>query len=342
MCKFSSLLTKLLTGTSFLVIATAIEAAGVNFNFQPEGTFFTGGANPTGSIVAGNDGSRFYQNTIDINGVKYFHVVVGDPNTGFAIESYVTAATINTGSNSRNPTAPRGSSPDSGGNERALIGDQTTLGTDQNAMLLHRLIGNAKDTFGITVNPASGFKYYDLSGNGTANPNRAMLRMVMTDTDPLNAASSVSVEVFKPLLENKPVISQVTSDTEMVGEFVADMRGLTYSDMTKAAPVLNRLSLTVADMPSQGAGDFDMSMVQQSNVTAGQYIYTPGTGWSAPTDPTGLSGWDVDGSTFGEGTYTYSDGPGFNLEADWSKFFDYTTNASYCQTGFRRLSRICR
>jgi len=319
-----------------LFAGSVAMAAGVEFNFQPVGAPFTGGINPAGSGAAGNDGTRFYQDTIDIDGVKYFHVVVGDPATGFAIESYVTAATIATGQNADH----RASSPDSGGNERALIGSQAELSLDQGAIIQipGRQFGNAKDPLGVTVNPASGFKHFDLSGNGTANPNRAMLRMVVGD-------AQMSQEVFKPLLGRKPLISQVTVDSdsqgEMVGQFIADLRGLTYSDMKTAAPLFNRLSILSPDFAVSGIADFDMSHSQRSNVTAGRYTFTPGAGWSAPTDPDGQFNWDVDGSTFDEGSYTYSDGAGFNLEGiNWGKFFDYDQNAVACSTGYRQQS-VC-
>jgi len=66
--------------------------------------------------------------------------------------------------------------------------------------------------------------------------------------------------------------------------------------------------------------------VKNSNITAGKYTYSPGGGWSAPTDHTGAGGWDVDDSTFDPGVYTYSEG-GFDvLNVDWTSFFEAAQN----------------
>jgi len=302
-----------------LLYPVMTSAVGVNFNFQPESaTVIAGGVNPAGSFVAGNDGSRFYQDLVLIDGVSYYHVVVGDPNTGFVIESYVTGTTpLNMGPGNATFSPIRPSSLDSGGNERVVIGNFPTDATSMNA-IPGTLIGNALDPFGVTVSPASIYKPYDLSGNGTADPNRTMFRMIVSD-------AQMEQEVFKPILERKPRVSQTTTDTDMLSQFIADMRGLSYSSKNIAAPVFNRLSMTPGDLPVLGAADFDMSMSQRSNVTAGRYTYTPGAGWNNSV------GWDSAGSQFDEGTYSYADGAGFNLEGiRWEKFFDATQNLVYC------------
>ena len=326
-------------------VVSGVATAAVVFDFTLKDPLnpFPGGVNAVaGSSFGGNDGTRFFQERVDIDGVNYFHIVVGDPATGFALESYVTSATVNTAASING--LPRPSSPDGGGNERALIGSHAQLGVDQNEIITQpgRQIGNAKDPFGVTVDPASGFKHYDLSGNGTMNPNRAMLRMVVSD-------AQMSQEVFKPLLTRKPLVSQTTSDSEIIGQFVADMRELNYSDRQTAAPVFNRLSVQAPGL-LPGAADFDMSQVQRSNVSAGRYSYQAGQGWLIRTlDPqTGQyvytsnpTNWDTDNSVFDEGTYTYADGAGFNLEGvNWGQFFDYQQNAEACSLGFRAFA-IC-
>jgi len=303
-----------------------------------------GGNNINGGTAGGNDGSRFIQEKLYIDGVNYFHVVVGSPDSNFAIESYVATEDIystrvfNSGAN------PRPFSPYSGGNERALIGNQAELplGSGNLASPLF-MFGNSKDPLGVTVNPATGFKSYDLSGNGTTDPSRVALRMVVSDAD-------VSVEVLKPILERKPMISQTTNDAEISGLFVADMRGLSYSESTRAAPIINRLALNSPDLPVDGIGDFDMSQAQRSYVTAGRYTYQAGQGWLIRTPVAGggytytanPKGWDQDNSVFDEGSYTYTnDSTGFNLEGvKWQNFFDRSQNATYCGTGNRTLA-VC-
>ena len=186
-----------------------------------------GGSNINGGTTSGNDGSRFIQEKLYIDGANYFHVVVGSPDSGFAIESYVltdnkvSAAVQNAGANTRPFT------PYSGGNERAVMGNKDVVNLASGFQGRHSF-GNSYDPLGLTVDPATGFKSYDLSGNGTMDPSRVSLRMVVSDAE-------VSVEVLKPILERKPLISQTTNDDEISGLFVADMRGLSYSESTQAA-----------------------------------------------------------------------------------------------------------
>jgi len=302
-------------------------------------TFIGGNTDDTGTLAGFNDGSRFIQEKVYIGGVNYFHVVVGSADTGFALESYI--ATENTVSSTvRNASAsPRAFSPYSGGNERAY----QDLSVDGGNLASNGIFGNSRDPLGVTVSAASGFKSYDLSGTGTADPRRVALRMLVSDAD-------VTVEVLKPLLDRKPLITQTTSDSEMSALFQADMRGLSYADTARAAPITNYLTLSGAKSPTAGAGDFDMSLAQRSYVNAGRYSYQPGQGWlvRSPDGAGGYtytanpSGWDVANSVFDEGSYTYTNGTGgFNVQGvKWQSFFDYSQNAVYCATG-NRTATVC-
>jgi len=308
-----------------------------------------GGELVNGGTGGGNDGSRFIQEKLYINGVNYFHVVVGSPDSNFAIESYVATEDVYSSRVFNQGGNPRPFTPWSGGNERALIGNQdvlplaaANLGGNNHPNPV-AVFGNAEDPLGASVDPASGFKSYDLSGTGTTDPTRVALRMLVSDAE-------VSVEVLKPITGRKPMISQTTNDSEISGLFIADMRGLSYSDSTRTAPIVNRLALNSPTLPADGIGDFDMSQVQRSYVSAGRFTYQPGQGWLTRT-PDGLggyiytanpTGWDTDNSVFDEGSYTYTNGNvGFNLEGvKWQNFFDQSQNASYCSTG-NRLATLC-
>ena len=285
---------------------------------------------PQGVLSNFNDGSRFIQERLLIDGTYYFHVVVGSPDTNFALESFV-ATTVAGASNIQEQSASiRPFSPNSGGNEQAVLGNIDLSGSNLGN---NGIFGNSDDPLGVSVNPASGFKGYDLSGNGTTDPRRVALRMLVSDAD-------VTVEVLKPMLERKPLITQTTSDGEMSALFQADMRGLSYSDASRAAPVINTLTLTSTDLPANGIGNFDMSMVQRSNVTAGRYTYQQGQGWLTRT-PDGSGGyiytdnpdgWDVANSVYDEGSYTYTNGTGgFNVYgANWDSYFNHESNQPYC------------
>jgi len=306
-----------------------------------------GGDNINGGTIAGNDGSRFLQERLVIDGVAYFHVIVGDPASGFASESYVTATTY--GAINQAVATTRSSSPDSGGMERSVIGDRTTLSVD------HQLDCGASSTpcpsgdppgnlFGNGKDPTGALQYtdtngdpaaaYRVTGTGTMDPTRVVLRMVLSDAE-------MSLEVAKPVLSNKPLISQTTSDSTMAAKYVADMRGLSYDDMGVAAPVVNQLVIDDPNLPTKGVGNFDLSMTQRSNITAGKFTFTPGQGWFDITTGAKLDGWDFNNSTFGVGTYAYAEG-GFDvLNVNWSKFFDYSQNAFYCVRGHRALAGVC-
>ena len=171
-----------------------------------------------------------------------------------------------------------------------------------------------------TILPVS--QRYRISGTGTMNPSRTVLLMQASD-------ANVSIEVSKPFLDRKPKITQTLTEGTLTSQFVADMTGLTYADLNISAPMTNVLTITDPDLPIPGGADFDINdtaVVKNSNITAGKYIFTPGGGWSAPSDPLGAKGWDVNDSTFDPGTYTYSEG-GFDvLNVDWTSFFDPTQN----------------
>jgi hypothetical protein len=98
-----------LEGALFLLCAVVIGAtysncalaAGFATNFRPE--FSTWFFNPvTGYCTSGNcvssaeignaDPTPFGESVVNIGGVDYFHVIVGDPASGFAMESYTRAA----------------------------------------------------------------------------------------------------------------------------------------------------------------------------------------------------------------------------------------------------------
>ncbi len=309
-----------------------VYATNFEFNYNPHGTGMTGGFIVKGQTSGGdsndkgNDGTRFIQDTINIGGKDYFHVVIDDANSDFRQESYTDSVLQSTG-----PNGVRSFST-SGGNERSLIGDRNTVSFDAFDITAwpRRRLANAKSPLGYKFFSSPGDtgtvlsvdQRYKLSGNGTIDPSRVVLRLEMTD-------ASVSVTVDKSLLDRKPIISQALTEGTLDLQFSADMTGSTYADATVNAPMTNTLILTDPDLPVPGGADFDINdtaVVKNSNITAGKFVYAPGGGWSAPTDPTGAGGWDVDGSTFDPGTYTYSEG-GFDvLNVDWRSFFESAQN----------------
>lgn len=326
-----------------MMFCASVSASTFELNFQQHGSPVAGinvglGQIGQGGNIGSFDGTRFNLDLVTIGGKDYFHVVIEDNNSDFRQESYTSAVVLDasTASCSNTSGCVRSFSPDSGGMERSMISNRDV----RYGVLLEtgkiggwnpwNRVGNARDPFGrkqFTRNPDFSVKEtilpvgqrYRISGTGTMNPSRTVLRMQASD-------ANVSIEVYKPFLDKKPRITQTLTENNLTSQFVADMTGLTYADINLDATFTNTLAVTDPNLPIPGGADFDMSMAQQSNVTAGKYTFTPGNGWSAPTDPTGSKGWDVDDSTFDPGTYTYSEGNFDVLNIDWTSFFDPTQN----------------
>ena len=297
-------------------------AAGFTTNFQPDDTVWA--TQNTGycsygactSNIGNTDPTPMNMTVVNIGGVNYFHTIVGDPATGFAMESYTRAAGLNTAGNI--PNSGGSFSPDGGANERILIGTTSATSTPflQNSLNMSNPLGN-----------------YLVSGSGNSNPNFTVFRMVLNDP-----AAGMSMDVSKPFLDKKPLISQTIQDGSMTSVFVADERALGYSDSSTPAPVTNNLVLNDPAIPTAGAADFEMALAQTPDVTAGRFIFTPGTGWNNPS-----LGWDTPGSTYGSGTYAYVGGPGFDpLNFNWASVFNYADNQIGCEapaTGTNNVSR---
>ena len=312
-----------LAGLAMGMLASAATANDFILNFEAHGSPAVGSPVPLGQTFGasgGNDGTGFIQDIITIGGQQYFHVVIQDPNSDFKQESY-TASVVQ---NWTDRTGPRSFSPFAGGNERSIIGNNDVVDTSQDQIKTWPRIrfGNAKDPFGYkvyssyqdttgTVLPVG--QRYRLSGNGTMDPSRVVMLMQMSD-------ANVAVEYYKPALSRKPRISQTLTEGGVSARFVADMRGLDYQTLNQAAPVVNTFSLQDPDLPTPGAADFEMELSQKPHVTAGQYTFSPGS-WNT------AGGWDVPDSFFTPGTYTYSEGAGFDvLNVDWTRFFDPLQN----------------
>jgi len=314
-----------------LLAVSSAPAMGAGFilNFDQNGTGMPGGNVALGKTTGpsgGNDGTRFIQDNVNIGGQDYFHVVVIDANSDFRQDSYTAAVLQNTFGRG----GARSYSPYSGGMERSVIGDSSIVNMDQGAIIgwPRARVGNAKDPFGYrlyssksdtvgTVQPVG--ERFRISGNGTMDPSRVVLLMQLSD-------ASVSMEVYKPQLGRKPKVSQVLVEGGLTARFIADMRGLLYSDLSRAAPLINTMTLADPDLPTPGAADFDMSFAQKAHVTAGKYTYTPGLRWRDATTGNPVAGWDVTNSRFYPGTYTYSDGNFDVLNVDWTTFFDPAQN----------------
>jgi len=136
------------------------------------------------------------------------------------------------------------------------------------------------------------------TGNGGGNPQLVQMRQTLNDGE-------ISIEFLKDKYLEKPSMTSEITSADFTTSFAIDSTGLTYDDASTAAKITNTLQILDPDIPAESA-QFDVSTgAQDSSVTAGQYTYTVGP------------------FTRGSGgTYTYSGDGGFNLDLDWSNYFD--------------------
>ncbi len=254
------------------------------------------------------DTTPFYQGTALIDGNNYWHIIVGDPANGFAMESYVPVSAL------LSPT---------GGKPSVFFPWDTDL---------EAVSGNGWDPLGL--DPSRNFDY---TGNGSADPTKVVLRQVMggiwdagTQTWSCGGEAFCS-EFLKEDMAFKPKIAQTINDVPgmMTSYFELDMSSLGYNDDSTAGTLQNTLTITDPDMPAAypNAGDFDMMTDRQagySTVTGGRYTYTP----SCTSSTTCWSDRDIgDGNwEFDEGFYSYVSGDADVLNYEWDVYWDPDQN----------------
>ncbi|MFQ5470332.1 MAG: hypothetical protein ACE5EH_08495 [Gammaproteobacteria bacterium] len=289
----------------FLFAVASASAFELNFNRPPHGSVGGNnkfscdpGINTCGTIH--HDGSAIAMYTVKVNGQRYWRTVVGEPSSGFALEFYTRANSAVPGS----VTAPRGQGVDGGGMEPSNgRSDNCAQFTDEPTYVR---CGNAINPFGIGVGS-------NVSGIGAQDPTKVVFRMVLSD-------GGMDQEIYKPIMNHKPKITQTINEPgqDMQSTFIADMRDLRYDDGLTAAKVTNKQKISDINLPNPVAGDFNIAMTQDSNITAGQYTFNPGAGW------------DVGYTSFDLGTYNYSEGNFDMNSVDWSLYFDPVQNSEYC------------
>lgn len=308
------------------LFSQAAVAAGFSTNFQPTSSSAWTAQQGYCSFAStscdainnwGNgDPSPFELNLVTVGGVTYFHTLVGDPASGFAIESYTQWGA---GSSGSTPTqiVNGQNSPSGGGNARSVIGNNPI----SESLIQDTL--NSANPFGdpnIPNTPADPLLSAKVSGSGSQTPSTTVFRMVLTSAD-----GTMSMEAYKPFLDKKPMISQTIQDGTMSSVFAADMRGVSYDDMNSPISITNNLTINDPKLPT-GSGNFEMALAQQPDVTAGRYTFdATGVGWDTTT------GWDSPDSVYTFGQYNYLEGAGFNpLTFNWASVFDYSQNALNC------------
>ncbi len=140
------------------------------------------------------------------------------------------------------------------------------------------------------------------SGNGTGNPGRVYMRQINSD-------EQMYQEFIKASEAMKPRIVQSISDGSTQLNFDLDMSNSDYNAFSMPAYFTNTLMLNEPG----GIGDFDMETdALQSNISAGQFTYTEGSG---------------DGGSAGD--YSYIEGGFDPYSIDWLSYCDPGQNLDH-------------
>jgi len=287
-----------------LLSFTTCSYAQFNPNFIPDGngSQSTSVLHGEATVISGQ--TPFLEEFVsDPNtGHSYYHLLIGNPAEGFAQDIYI--------------------------RKDGYTDFQNGTGSASKGTAI-----NAHDVFG--------------SGNGsnTGNPNKVIVRQILNDGE-------IAQEFLKNKLDKKPKISQMLNTPDISLLFIVDMSNSTYTDNSTAGMVINSLTLVdpgTAEWRGMGIGDFSMlsdgsttSIVaggwegevgkQNSQITAGRYIYTPGETLYRRTNGNQLV--VVDSSGAG-GTYTYLYDSFDPFTVDVNDLFDFTEDNPWTYTSQR-------
>lgn len=180
-----------------------------------------------------------YERTFD-GATAYYHMILGDPNSGFGQEVYIQVGSGTfQGFNGIGP----------GGSASSGTGTQS---------------GNNLDPLGVVTTDT-------VTGNATGNPQRIQMQQSLTDGD-------LSATFLKNTYLGKPTITNEIDSTDVTATVVIDASGIPYTSSSTPATVTNTVQVHDPNIPA-AAAQFDMATdAQNSTVTAGQYTYTPGSG----------------------------------------------------------------
>ncbi|MCC6302512.1 MAG: hypothetical protein IT489_06905 [Gammaproteobacteria bacterium] len=277
----------------FLCVNPAWAEFTLNWTSDTGNPVFSG-TNITQTDDGGNDqliGGQtpfVYERVLD-GTTPYYHLIVGDPASGFAQEVYIQAGFFGqTGGNCRGPVTCAGTADAIGPTVSASGGDTAVA---------FGFEGNGFDPLSSDATS---------SGNSSGNPSRVQMRQLVTDGD-------LTVDFVKDKYLEKPSITNIIDASDLNATVIIDSTGNPLNSAATASVVTNTTELKGANLPPDvsspnggpSAVRFDMATdAPDAHVTAGRYSYAPGPG-------PGGSG----------GTYTYSEGSA-NINPDWSSYFD--------------------
>jgi hypothetical protein len=226
-------------------------------------------------------------------GKYYYHMIVGDLATGFIQESYIEMGTFGGyGNNVETTGLPGGLSAASASGGTGTYIPKTV---DANSATF----GNGSDPMDMNKDAKA---QNVVSGNGTGNPMRALIRTLVNDGQMMS-------EFLKDDFDSKPQITQLVVAPDIQVVFDLDMRGISYSDNTKTAPIISTMQLFGEGAPHDSAVWDYATETTNKHVDGGQFIYAV----PHPENPS---------DSGANGTYTYLHG-GFDQTAqDWKTYMN--------------------
>jgi hypothetical protein len=271
----------------------------LNFNQNPNvvasgaNTSCDGGGMNGGMMNNGGCTDNFSQELVDDNGTQYYHVILGDPGSDFALEYYVRS--LGTG-------ACWFGCGGGGGGMMGMSGPAPLTPSDGTG----GLSGNNTDPLGSD----SSF-----TGNGTTRPDRVYMRQI-------NNSAEMTQEFLKDTEVRKPKITQTVNAADVTVNFAIDMSNSGYGSMNNAGDLTLTSVINDPDMPDPQAGfpdsgNFDIADFSASSyVTGGRYTYQNGSGNGGAS-----------------GTYNYFDDSFDVYNVDWASYCDPNQNDHNCTFG---------
>ena len=292
-------------------LSTAVYFAGARAEFDLNWTADTanpvfsgtdaihGGTDEGGTEVLTDQTPFVYERVNDpVSGLPYYHMIIGDPTQGFAQEVYIRVGFVG--------EFPGPFPEDS---RDPITGVRTGIGSEGSASAGFGQNGEGQPLDPLGPNRLTPF--LTSTGNGSGNPQFVQMHQVLNDGE-------ISLDFLKDKYLEKPSISSNITAADFTTSFTIDSTGLTYTDASTPAVITNTEQILDPGIPAASA-QFDVSTgAQDSRVTAGQYSYTVGS------------------YTLGSGgTYTYPNDGGFNLDLNWSDYFDPTEANPWSYTANR-------
>jgi len=257
----------------------------------------------TAGQLGDDQDTAFLQEQVVIDGVKYYHLVVGRKEDGFVQEIYMRMG----GSGWRTLPGVARDTTLSGG--RACLAGARATFEEARAC-------NLDNNGGDPLRADSVF-----TGNGTGDPEQMVMRQFISDEP-----SGFTQEFLKDQLTQKPVISQDIAIGNVNLRFVMDMSNSDYNTDSVAGTMINEFVIDDPNIPGSGANfDFAVDQGERANVTGGRYKFE--RVFVKADYITGLGFGEVD---FPSSVYTYFDGSiDPVLDINWEAIRQPSQNIDY-------------